>query len=47
MVFASKAVDQIMVCIAVTVEFADVSKPHKGSVAYSKKMRKNVIGFPA
>jgi hypothetical protein len=24
-----------------------VSKPHKGSVAYSKEMRKNAIGFSA
>ena len=44
---ASKAVEQSLVRMVVTVGFADVSKPHKGSVAYSKEMRKNAIGFSA
>jgi arginine exporter protein ArgO len=42
-----KSVEQSLVCMTVAVRFAKVSKPHKGNVAYSKKVRKNAIGFPA
>jgi hypothetical protein len=42
---APKAVEQSLVRMVVTVGFAHVSKPNKGSAAYSEKMRKKGIGF--